>query len=101
MANSSNPNENPEQSFLMYATDDGVIHVNVRVDDETVWLTQGAMAELFDCTPENVIQHLSNIYDSEELEQTATTKDFLVVRQEGTRQVTRKLKHYNLDTILA
>jgi len=69
--------------------------------DETVWLTQSLMAELFSTTPENVLMHLKNIYNEGELAQTLTTKDFLVVRQEGSRQVKRRLKHYNLDAIIS
>ncbi|MEG2074942.1 MAG: RhuM family protein [Victivallaceae bacterium] len=87
--------------LILYQSEDGGIHVNVRLEEETIWLTQAAMAELFGCTTENVIQHLANIYESEELTAEATTKDFLVVRQEGNRQVNRNLKHYNLDAIIA
>lgn len=87
--------------LILYQSEDGGIHVNVRLEDETAWLTQAAMAELFDCTIENIIQHLANIYDSGELKPEATTKDFLVVRQEGSRQVSRNIKHYNLDAIIA
>ena len=87
--------------LILYQSDDGAIHVNVHLKDETVWMTQSAMAELFGCTSENIIQHLANIYDTGELTRAATAKDFLVVRAEGTRQVSRKLKHYNLDAIIA
>ena len=69
--------------------------------DETVWLTQALMAELFTTSPENVLMHLKNIYSERELEQISTTKDFLVVRQEGNRQVKRTLKHYSLDAIIS
>ncbi|MGL6196893.1 MAG: RhuM family protein [Thermoguttaceae bacterium] len=93
---SENKNE-----IIIYQTKDGGVHINVQLEHETVWLTQAAMAELFGCTSENVIQHLANIYESGELTAAATTKDFLVVRLEGTRQVSRNLKHYNLDAIIA
>ena len=69
--------------------------------DETFWLTQGGMAELFDCTPENIIQHLKNIYAEEELIPEATAKKYLVVRKEGGRDVRRSIDHYNLDAIIA
>ena len=69
--------------------------------DETFWLTQSGMAELFDCTPENIIQHLKNIYAEEELLPEATAKKFLVVRKEGARNVRREIEHYNLDAIIA
>ena len=75
--------------------------VEVRVEQETVWLTQRQIGELFGTTPENVLMHLGNIFESNELEESATAKDFLVVRQEGKRQVRRNLKHYNLDAIIS
>ena len=86
---------------LFYSDGSGKEFVSVVFQDENFWLTQGGMAQLFDCTPENVLQHLKNIYAEEELEQAATTKKFLVVRQEGSRQVQRNLDHYNLDAIIA
>lgn len=88
-------------NLILYQSDDGEIHIDVQLNDETVWLTQAAMAELFGCTSENIIQHLANVYGTGELNREATAKDFLVVRQEGARQVSRKLKHYNLDAIIA
>ncbi len=75
--------------------------VEVRLEGESVWLTQKQMAELFATTPENVLMHLKNIYREGELEASATTKDFLAVRQEGKRQVKRQLKHYNLDAVIS
>ncbi|VAW59214.1 Putative DNA-binding protein in cluster with Type I restriction-modification system, partial [hydrothermal vent metagenome] len=87
--------------FIIYQTEDGQTKLDVRFQDETVWLTQLLMAELFQTTPENILMHLKNIYKEAELDEQATTKDFLVVRQEGKRQVTRKLKHYNLDAIIS
>ncbi|MCK0769739.1 virulence protein RhuM/Fic/DOC family protein [Chromohalobacter canadensis] len=77
--------------------------VDVRLDDgrETVWLTQRQMGEVFETTPENVLMHLKNIFSDEELAEEATTKDFLVVRQEGRRQVRRNIRHYNLDAIIS
>lgn len=75
--------------------------VEVRLEGNTVWLTQRQMGEVFGTTPENVLMHLKRIYAEGELEETATAKDSLVVRQEGTRQVRRRLKHYNLDAIIS
>lgn len=75
--------------------------VEVRLEGETVWLTQRQMGELFGTTPENILMHLRNIFNEEELPEEATAKDFLVVRQEGKRQVKRELKHYNLDAIIS
>jgi len=87
--------------FIIYQSADGQTRLDVRFVDESVWLTQALMAELFSTTPENVLMHLKNIFSEAELDQNATTKDFLVVRQEGTRQVKRSLKHYNLDAIIS
>ncbi len=87
--------------FIIYQSEDGQIKLDVRFMDETVWLTQALMADLFSTTPENVLMHLKNIYNEGEIDQNATTKDFLVVRQEGSRQVKRTLKHYNLDAIIS
>ncbi len=69
--------------------------------DESVWLAQVLMAALFSATPENVLMHLKNIFGEDELDQNVTTKEFLVVRQEGIRQVKRSLKHYNLNAIIS
>ena len=87
--------------ILLYSDENGKEFVSVVFKDETFWLTQKAMAELFDCTPENIIQHLKNIYAEEELALDATTKKFLVVRKEGSRKVQRNIDHYNLDAIIA
>ena len=75
--------------------------VQVRLEGDTVWLTQRQMAELFGTTPENVLMHLRNVFSDEELAEDATAKNFLAVRQEGKRQVKRSLKHYNLDAIIS
>ena len=80
---------------------EGMPQLEVWLEDETIWLTQKQMGELFGCAMENVIHHLKNIYSEEELEEAATTKEFLVVRIEGKRKVTRKVKHYNLDAIIS
>ncbi|MGQ7241832.1 RhuM family protein [Salinicola sp. V024] len=68
---------------------------------ETVWLTQRQMGEVFETTPENVLMHLKNIFNDEELAEKATTKGFLLVRQEGRRAVRRKVQHYYLDAIIS
>ena len=90
----------PQGEILLYNSGGEKEFVSVVFQDETFWLTQSGMAELFDCSPENILQHLKNIYAEEELSQEATTKKFLVVRQEGSRQVRRTLEHYNLDAIM-
>jgi len=85
--------------IAIYAAQNGEIQVTLEQD--SVWLTQRQMAEVFDTTPENVLMHLKNIYKDEELAEAATTKDFLVVQTEGKRKVKRSLKHYNLDAIIS
>jgi len=75
--------------------------VEVRLEGESLWATQKQIGELFDTTPENVLMHLRNIFREKELSESATAKDFLVVRQEGKRQVRRRLKHYNLDAVIS
>ncbi|WP_423928179.1 RhuM family protein [Candidatus Palauibacter sp.] len=93
--------ELPGGEVLVYETSDGDVRVDVRLDRETVWLTQRQMAEVFDTTPENVLMHLRNVFSSGELEAEGTAKDFLVVRTEGQRRVRRNLRHYNLDAIIS
>lgn len=81
--------------------DDGLeLEVNIAPDEDTVWLTQAQMAELFQTTAQNITMHLKNIYN-DELEERSTCKDFLQVRQEGKRVVRRKQKSYNLDVIIS
>jgi len=87
--------------LLFYTTPSGTVKMDVRLQNETVWLTQKQLAELFDCTADNVSLHLKNIYADGELEAAATTEDFSVVRQEGARQVKRSQTFYNLDAIIA
>ena len=91
--------DNGANEIAIFAADDG--EIQVQIQDETIWLTQRQMGEVFDTTPENVLMHLKNIFADGELAEEATTKEFLVVRQEGKRQVQRSLKHYNLDAILS
>ena len=86
---------------LLYSDESGKQYVSVVFKDETFWLTQKGMAELFDCSTDNISLHLKNIYADGELEQTATTEKISVVRTEGTREVSRTLDHYNLDAIIA
>ncbi len=88
-------------SFLMYHSAEQNISVNAVLHDETIWLTQKAMAGLFDCTPDNISLHLKNIFADGELDENSTTEDFSVVQTEGSRQVRRKNKFYNLDAIIS
>ena len=87
--------------IVLYQTEDGRTSISVRLEDETVWLTQGAMAELFQTTPQNITLHLKNIYQEGELAEAATCKDFLQVQIEGTRQIERNRKFYNLEAIIS
>ncbi len=87
--------------FLVYQTADGQVKLDVRLEKETLWMTQNDMAQLFQCSTDNISLHLKNIYDEGELTQKATTEEFSVVRQEGKRQVRRKLTYYNLDMIIS
>ena len=86
---------------LIYEGEDKSIDVRLDINKETLWLTQLQISEVFTTTPENILMHLKNIYAEGELDQAATTKDYLVVRTEGKRQVKRNLNHYNLDAIIS
>ena len=88
-------------NIILYQDDNEITRVSVRFADEDVWLTQNQLAELYDTTQENISMHISNIYADKELEEERTYKKFLLVRQEGNRQVQRNIVHYNLDMIIA
>lgn len=87
--------------IIIYQTSDGNTQLDVKLDNETVWLSQAQMAELFETTPQNITLHIGNVYEDGELEQISTCKDFLQVRQEGNRNVQRNIVHYNLDIIIS
>ena len=93
--------DNIDDNIIIYNTDDGKANVKLYANDGTVWATQKAMAELFDCSTDNISLHLKNIYGENELEEGSTTEYFSVVQSEGKREVTRKTKCYNLEAILA
>lgn len=86
---------------IIYETESGQTQVSVRLDAETVWLTQRQLAELLDTSADNVSLHLKNIFAGGELAESATTEDYSVVQSEGARTVTRIVKHYNLDAIIS
>lgn len=90
-----------DSDILIYQTPDGLTQVDVRVEDETVWLNQSQLAELFQTTKQNISLHINNIYDEGELSQEATVKDYLTVQLEGIRDVSREIKYYNLDVIIS
>lgn len=87
--------------FIIYQTETGETRLEVRLENETVWLTQKLMAQLFQTTPQNITTHLKNIFEEGELSEIATCKDFLQVRREGERTVERLQKFYNLDAIIS
>ena len=87
--------------ILIYQTENGETKLDVRFQNETVWLTQKLMAELFQTTPQNITIHLRNIFEEGELEENTTCKDFLQVQIEGGREVRRKRLYYNLDAIIS
>ncbi|RRJ85622.1 cell filamentation protein Fic [Gulosibacter macacae] len=93
--------DEPGGEIIVYQRDDGEPALEVRVEDETVWLSQQQIAQLFDTTRENITMHLRNVYSEGELDASATSKDFLLVRLEGQRQVRRSVAHYNLDAIIS
>lgn len=93
--------ETAESSIIFYQTEDGQTRVQCRFEGGTIWLTQALISELFQVTPQNVTLHLKSIYEEGELDEGATCKDYLQVRSEGGRQVSRSLRHYNLPAILA
>lgn len=90
-----------ETNFIIYKTKDGNVSVDVILKDETIWITQKGMAELFECSTDNIGLHPKNIYLEKEWVKKATTEKISVVRDEGNRQVKRTLEFYNLDAIIA
>jgi hypothetical protein len=87
--------------IIIYTGDDGQPVIDVRIDGETVWLTQVQLSELFDTTRQNISLHIQNIFEEGELSQEATIKEYLIVQKEGNREVSRDIEHYNLDMIIS
>lgn len=87
--------------IVIYQSEDGQTQVDVRLENETVWLTQAQMVELFQTTKQNVSLHVGNVFREGELEQESTVKEYLTVQNEGERKVSRKVKYYNLDVIIS
>jgi len=88
-------------NIVIFRTEDDNVSVDVRFDDNTVWLTQQQIAELFDTARSNIVEHIKHIYEDEELTADTTCRDFRQVRTEGKRQVTRTIPHYDLDMIIS
>ncbi len=95
------PDTPSPSSIILYQTEDGQTRIQCRFDEETIWLTQAQIAELFQTTPQNITLHLKAVFAEGELNEIATCKDYLQVRKEGGREVSRSLRHYNLCAILA
>lgn len=94
--------ENPSTGeFILYTSDDGKSRIECRFENETMWLSQALMADLFDRDVRTINEHLLNLYDEAELDKKSTIRNFRIVRQEGSRQVKRNIEHYNLEAILA
>lgn len=90
-----------QSEFLLYQSDDGTIKLNVRLEDNTVWLSQADMVELFQSSKSNISEHIKNIFEEGELKPESTVRKFRTVRLEGNRQVEREIEHYNLDVIIS
>ena len=90
-----------EQGEIILYQPNETVKLDVRIEDETVWLTQAQIVELFQSSKANISEHIKNIYEQEELEESSTVRDFRTVRQEGKRQVVRNLTYYNLDAIIS
>jgi hypothetical protein len=93
--------EEQKGDLIFYQAENETTKIEVRLENENIWLTQKMMAELFQTTPQNITIHLKNIFDEGELKEEATCKDFLQVQNEGSRKVERKQKFYNLDAIIS
>lgn len=92
---------NSTAKFLIFSAQTGGDDLEVRYEDETIWLTQKLMAHLFGVDVRTVSEHLANIYDQTELQREATIRNFRIVQTEGTREVARQVDHYNLDAIIS
>lgn len=90
-----------KSEIIIYQTDDGLTRLDVRLDGDTVWLTQAQLVELFQSSKANVSEHIKNIYEEDELEEFSTVREFRTVQKEGKREVTRSVKYYNLDLIIS
>lgn len=101
MDNQSLMTYNGDEAIVVYQSEDNTLRLDVQMTQETVWLSQQQMAELFNSTIPNISIHIRNIFKEGELDKGATVKDFLIVQNEGGRQVTRHVAYYNLDVIVS
>jgi len=88
-------------NILIYRTEGGQTKLEVRLEGETLWLSQAGLAQLYQTTKQNISLHIQNIYDEGELAEDSTVKEYLTVQNEGVRQISRQVKHYNLDMIIS
>lgn len=93
--------DNENGDIIIYQTDDGLTKIDVKIENETVWLSQQQMAELFSTSRTNIIEHINNIYLEEELDKESTCQNFRQVQKEGNRNVSREIPFYNLDMIIS
>ena len=96
MNNKNNPN-----NIIIYQSDDGTTKIDVKLENETVWLSQQQMALLFKTSRTNIVEHINNIYSEGELDKISTCQNFRQVRKEGNREVSREIPFYNLDMIIS
>ena len=96
-----NDNKKPQSNIILYQTEDGRTHIQCRFENETIWLTQALMAELFQKDIRTINEHMVNIFEDGELSRDATIRKFRIVRLEGKREVAREIEHYSLPVILA
>ncbi len=99
--NNNTESEPKQGELILYQTEDGQNKINVTLLDETVWLTQGQMGDLFQTTSQNITMHIKNIFEENELQENSTCKKLLQVQNEGGRKVSRELAYYNLDIIIS
>jgi len=88
---------NPKSEIIIYQSKDGITKVDVKMENETVWLSINQMTELFQTTKQNISLHIQNIFEEGELQEEATVKEYLTVQKKGSRNVKRALQYYNLD----
>lgn len=93
--------EQKKGEVIIYQSEDGLTHIDVKLEDETIWLTQQQMTELFQSSRTNIVEHIKNIYSEGELDQNSTCREFRRVRKEGNREVKRNITYYNLDMIIS
>lgn len=91
----------PSSNFILYTTPEGDVKLRATIQDETIWLTQKMMSELFDVTIPTINEHIGNIYSSGELSEESTVRNFRIVQKEGNRDVSREIEYYNLDAIIS